>query len=146
MHHGPISRPTSLSGYLEIMARAMFAGGISWRVVEAKWDGIREAFLGFDVEKVAAMTAADVDRLSQDTRVIRNRKKIAAIVDNAAKMLALDKAQGGFAGYLAVQGDFKETIADLKHDFSFMGDTTAHIFLAMVGEPVPVWEDCKRPK
>ena len=141
MQHGPATKPTSLSGYLENMARAMFAGGISWKVVEAKWSGMREAFLGFDVEKVAAMTHDDVDRLSADTRVIRNRRKIEGVVDNAAKMLALDKAPGGFAGYLRQHGDFKETVADLKHDFSFLGDTTAYFFLAMVDEPVPPHEE-----
>jgi 3-methyladenine DNA glycosylase Tag len=146
MQHGPVSRPTSLSGYLENMARAMFAGGISWKVVEAKWTGMREAFLDFDVEKVAAMTPEDIARLSADTRVIRNRRKIEGVVDNAARMLELDKAPGGFAGYLGQHGNFKETVADLKHDFSFLGDTTAYFFLAMVDEPVPPHEEYVRPK
>jgi 3-methyladenine DNA glycosylase Tag len=138
--HG--TKPTALSGYLEAMVRSIFTAGINWKVVEAKWSGIREAFGGFDVEKVAALTPADVERLAGDTRVIRNRRKIEAIVDNAAKMLELDKAPGGFAGYLRLHGDYKETIADLKHDFSFLGDSTAYFFLAMVGEPVPSPEEC----
>ena len=140
--HG--SKPTSLAGYLEAMVRSIFTAGISWKVVEAKFEGIREAFEGFDVETVAAMTPADIDRLAGDTRVIRNRRKIEAIVDNAAKMLELDKAPGGFSGYLRSHGDYKETIADLKHDFSFLGDSTAYFFLAMVGEPVPPMEECGR--
>ena len=135
--HGPGTRPTSLSGYLEAMARAIFTAGISWKVVAAKWDGIREAFADFDVDTVAGLTADDVDRLSSDTRVIRNRRKIEALIENAAKMLELDKTPGGFQGYLASHGDYQETVADLKHDFRFMGDSTAYFFLAMVDEPVP---------
>ena len=142
MHDWHGSKPTALSGYLEAMVRSIFTAGINWKVVEAKWSGIREAFEGFDVERVAAFTPADVDRLANDARVIRNRRKIEAIVDNAAKMLELDKARGGFAGYLRSHGDYKETIADLKHDFSFLGDSTAYFFLAMVDEPVPSPEEC----
>jgi 3-methyladenine DNA glycosylase Tag len=131
-----------LAGYLEAMSRAIFTAGISWKVVEAKWDGIKDAFARFDVETVAAMTPADVDRLASDPRVIRNRRKIEAIIDNAARMLELDKAPGGFAGYLRSGGSHKETVADLKHDFGFLGDSTAYFFLAMVAEPVPSWEEC----
>ncbi len=136
------NKPTALSGYLEAMVRSIFTAGISWKVVEAKWDGIREAFSGFDVGRVAALTPADVDRLASDTRVIRNRRKIEATVENAAKMLELDKAPGGFVGYLHARGDYKETIANLKHDFGFMGDSTAYFFLVMVDEPVPSPEEC----
>lgn len=139
--HGHGSKPASLAGYLEAMTRAILTAGISWTVVESKWEGIRGAFEGFDVEKVAAFTSADIDRLMADTRVIRNRRKLKAIVDNANRLIALDKGPGGLAGYLRSHGDYKETVADLKHDFSFLGDSTAHMFLVMVGEPVPSWEE-----
>ena len=47
-------QPTSLSDYLEIMTKAVFQSGISWRVVEAKWPGIKEAFKDFDTDVVPA--------------------------------------------------------------------------------------------
>ena len=135
-------KPTSLDGYLEFMSMVMFTAGISHKVVEAKWDGIREALAGFDVHKVAAMTPDDVDTLSGDRRLIRNRKKIEAIVENANALLELDKAPGGFAGYLASRGGFEAQVADLRRNFRFLGPSSAHIFLAMVGEPVPQSDDC----
>lgn len=138
--HG--TKPTSLAGYLEAMSFAIFTAGINWKVVDAKWDGIREAFAGFDVETVAAMSPADVDRLAEDRRVIRNRRKIEGIIDNAGRLLELDKASGGFAGYLSSHRDFDETVADLKRNFRFIGDSSAYYFLAAVGEPVPGWEQC----
>ena len=63
------TRPPDLSGYLEAITRAVFQGGISWRVVEAKWDGIRDAFAGFDPRVVAELDARDIDRLMVDPRV-----------------------------------------------------------------------------
>ena len=79
------TRPASLAGYLEAFSRPVFSTGMSWKVINAKWDGIREAFDDFDPERVAAMTTDDVERLVGDTRVIRNRKKIEATIHNAAR-------------------------------------------------------------
>ena len=138
--HG--SRPASLAGYLEAMSFAIFTAGINWKVVDAKWEGIREAFAGFDVENVAAMSPADVERLAGDRRVIRNHRKLEAIVDNAGRLLELDKTPGGFAGNLGSHRDLEATIADLKRNFKFLGDSSAYYFLAAVGEPVPPSEKC----
>lgn len=138
--HG--SKPSSLAGYLEAMSFAIFTAGINWKVVDAKWEGIRKAFAGFDVETVAAMSPGDVDRLAGDPRMIRNRRKIEAIVDNAGRMLELDQARGGFGGYLGSHGGFEGILADLKKNFGFLGDSSAYYFLAAVGEPVPPREQC----
>ncbi len=51
--HRQSTAPKDLSGYLDALARVMFQTGISWRVVDSKWPGIREAFNGFDVARVA---------------------------------------------------------------------------------------------
>ena len=88
-----------LGDYLEIMSKAVFQSGISWRVVESKWPGIKEAFKGFDAEAVAGLSEPDLDELAQDTRVIRNRRKLSAIVSNAQRMIALDQERGGFEKY-----------------------------------------------
>jgi 3-methyladenine DNA glycosylase Tag len=140
MQHGDFTKPTSASGYLGAMTRIIMTSGINWHVVDSKWEGIREAFAGFDVDKVAHMTTEDVERLMADPRIIRNRRKIDAIIDNAGKIAELDKSFGGFDKYLKAQGTYEKTAAALKRDFSFMGDSTAYFFLAMVGEPVPDWE------
>jgi DNA-3-methyladenine glycosylase I len=140
MQHGDFTKPTSASGYLEAMTRIIMTSGINWRVVDAKWEGIRDAFAGFDLEKVANMTAEDVERLMADPRVIRNRRKIEATIDNAGKIAEVDRSHGSFDKYLEAQGGYEKTAAALKRDFSFMGDSTAYFFLAIVGYPVPDWE------
>ena len=131
----------SLNDYLEVMSKAVFQSGMSWKVVEAKWDGIREAFRGFDVRKVADLNAFDIEELAKDTRVIRNRRKLEATVSNAQSMLALDEEYGGFQKYLRSQGDFDGTLQALKKDFKYMGPTGVYFFLYVVGEKVPPHEE-----
>src|SRR5436190_1675631 len=134
-------RPKALGDYLEVMTKAVFQSGLSWQVVEAKWDGFREAFEGFDAEKVAGFTPEDVDRLAQDTRIVRNRRKIQATVDNAVEMMALDREHKGFRNFLRSQGSFEETVTALKRHFGFLGDSGSYYFLYVVGEKVPSHED-----
>ena len=133
-------KPKTLGDYLEVMTKAVFQSGMSWQVIEAKWDGFREAFERFDAERVARFTPADVDRLAGDTRIVRNRRKIEATVDNAIEMVELDREHGGFRKYLRSHGSFDETVADLKRRFRFMGDTGSYYFLYVVGEKVPSHE------
>jgi DNA-3-methyladenine glycosylase I len=83
-------RPVRLGDYLEVMTKAVFQSGISWKVIESKWDGFREAFSGFDPDRIADLTAPEVDRLAEDTRIVRNRRKIEATIHNAETMLELD--------------------------------------------------------
>ena len=133
----PQIKPTSLDDYLEVMSKAVFQSGMSWKVVEAKWEGTREAFDNFDVAKVAAYDEKVLDDLSKDTRVIRNYRKLAAIVSNAQKMIALDQEHGSFQKYLRSQDDFDATLTMIRKDFKFMGPTGIYFFLWVVGEEVP---------
>ncbi|MFL5799401.1 MAG: DNA-3-methyladenine glycosylase I [Actinomycetota bacterium] len=134
-------RPKGLADYLEVTTKAAFQSGISWRVIEAKWDGFREAFFGFDPERVASLEPPDVDRLAEDTRIVRNRAKIEATVHNARIMLDLDREFGGFRKYLRSFGDFHALVKDMRKRFKFLGDTGSYFMLYVVGEQVPPHED-----
>lgn len=122
------------------MARVMFQTGISWRVVESKWPDIRAAFGGFNPARVAKLTDKDIDRLMEDARVIRNRRKLEAISSNAGRMLELDAEYKGFQHYLDSLGDFDATKKALHKQFAFMGETGTWYFLWMVGRKVPEHE------
>src|SRR4030081_51376 len=76
------------SALFEALTLGVFEAGLSWSIVFGKREAFRKAFRGFDVSKVAAMTARDVDRLVQDASIIRNRGKINASVDNARAMMS----------------------------------------------------------
>jgi Methyladenine glycosylase len=141
MKGSPPARPKDLAGYLEALSRPVFQAGISWRVIDAKWDGIREGFKNFDPPSVAAFGPADVDRLLADPRMVRSRPKIEAIIDNAQTMIELDAEPGGFRRYLRSRGDFNATVADLKRQFRYIGDSGAYYFLHLVGESVPSHEE-----
>jgi hypothetical protein len=134
-------KPKRLNDYLEVMTKAAFQSGISWRVIESKWSGFKEAFFDFDPVKVADLDPPDVDRLAEDTRIVRNRKKIEATVHNAQTMLDLEREHGSFKKYLKSNGGFDSTAADMRKRFKFLGDTGIYYFLWVVGEPVPPHEE-----
>ena len=137
----PQRKPDDLAGYLEALSRPVFAAGISWRVTEAKWDGICDGFAGFAPEVVAGYGPDDIGRLLADPRVIRSKAKIEATIDNAQAVLELDAEHGGFDRYLRSHGGFDETVADLKRQFRFIGDSGAYHFLWSVGEPTPPYDE-----
>jgi DNA-3-methyladenine glycosylase I len=145
-HHAPKQiTPKTPGDYLEAMSRPVFQTGIGWRVVDTKWPGIREAFKGFDINKVARMGEPDVDKLVQDKRVIRNRRKIEAIIENANHIAQLDRDYGSFRKYLRSHDDFEALVKDLRKRFKFLGDMGAYLFLYTVREKVPSWEEwCNR--
>ncbi|PDO89134.1 DNA-3-methyladenine glycosylase I [Kosakonia pseudosacchari] len=67
--------------------------GLSWITVLKKRENYRKAFHQFEPERVAAMTAEEVEILLQDAGIIRHRGKIEAIIGNARAYLAM--AQNG---------------------------------------------------
>jgi 8-hydroxy-5-deazaflavin:NADPH oxidoreductase len=115
--------PDDPAFFLEHLSRSVFEAGISWRVVEAKWDGIREAFHGFDPAQVAAMPPAEIAAVENDSRVIRNKAKIRATVENAREVLAILDEYGSIRGYLASFSDAAAAAADMRRRFKFLGDT-----------------------
>ncbi len=134
-------KPTKLADYLEIMSRSAFQAGISWRVVESKWAGIKVAFHDFDPARIAKFTVKDIDALMDDARVIRNRRKIEAIVSNAQRLIELDQKSGGFKKYLRSFDKYDDLAKDLKKQFKFLGDTGTYMFLWTIGEKVPSHEE-----
>lgn len=66
-----------------------FQSGLSWLVILRKRPAFRTAFAGFSLERVAAFTAADVQRLLADASIVRNRAKIEAAIGNARAALDL---------------------------------------------------------
>ena len=67
----------------ERMSLEAFQSGLSWLIILRKRDNFRRAFSGFDIEKVAGYTDADVQRLMADQGIVRNRSKIEATIANA---------------------------------------------------------------
>lgn len=85
----PVHGDTAL---FERLALEGFQSGLSWITVLRKRPAFREVFAGFDPVAVAAFGEPDVERLLGDARIIRNRQKITATIDNARALLALQES------------------------------------------------------
>jgi DNA-3-methyladenine glycosylase I len=74
--------------------------GLSWYTVLRKRDAYREAFAGFEPDKVARFDKRHIERLLSNQGIIRNRLKILAAVNNAKKFVAVQDQFGGFDAYI----------------------------------------------
>ncbi len=82
--------------------------GLSWITVLKKREAMREAYCGFNPEKVAAFTEEDKRRLMSNPNIIRNGRKIDAAVCNAKRFLEIQKEFGSFDRYIWGFTDYKQ--------------------------------------
>lgn len=127
--------------YLEIMTRAAFQAGLSWKQIDSKWENFRKAFHNFDCQKVSSMTDDDVERLAQDEGIIRSRAKIQGTIDNARTLLELESAHGSIRNYLRSFETYRDVSADLRKRFKHLGELSIYYLLFLVGEEVPPFEE-----
>ncbi len=80
--------------YYERLTFESFQSGLSWLIVMRKRPAFRQAFAGFDPERVAAFDDTDVQRLLTDPGIIRNRQKILATITNARALRELREREG----------------------------------------------------
>ncbi|HWR83757.1 MAG TPA: DNA-3-methyladenine glycosylase I [Candidatus Deferrimicrobium sp.] len=74
--------------------------GLSWEIVLRKRETYRKAFHNFDPHRIARYTARDLQRLLNDSGIIRNRAKIAATIENARYFLKVQEEFGSFDAYI----------------------------------------------
>jgi len=145
----PVAEDTRL---FEKICLEGFQSGLSWYTILSKRENFREAFHGFDIEKVAAMGEADVERQVQNAGIIRHRGKIKSTINNARRAIDLIEEKGSLAKHFwsYEPKDHKPplTIADVpattevstaiskdlkKRGWSFVGPTTAYAFMQAMG-------------
>ena len=88
--------------------------GLSWRTVLHRRGGYRDAFAGFEIERIAEFGASDIEELLTDPGIIRNRQKVESTVTNARAALEVINQEGSldaflwsFAGGKSVRNAFK---------------------------------------
>lgn len=74
--------------------------GLSWITILRRRENYRKAFADFEVEKVAAFTEQDVERLMADAGIIRNKLKVNAAISNAKLFIEIQKEFGSFSNYM----------------------------------------------
>jgi 3-methyladenine DNA glycosylase Tag len=135
-----IEHPSSAQVF-EIITRAVFQAGVKWSQIAEQWDAYRDAFGEFDIVRVAAYDALDVERVLARPGILRVGKKVKATVNNAQVLLALERERGGFHNYVAAFPDYATLAKDMKKRFAGVGDMNVWYVLFRCGEPVPRFED-----
>jgi DNA-3-methyladenine glycosylase I len=136
--------PRTDQEYFALLSRAVFSAGLGPKVVESRWQEMGHAFYDFDPAHVRDMDEQDVARLLSDPGVIRNRRKIEAVIKNAGTFLeqveGIDgRGAGGeppFHTYLVELGagrDLDVAADGLAQVFAHLGRTSALFFLFSAG-------------
>ncbi len=118
----------------EKLCLEIFQAGLSWRTVLGKREALRRCFLGFNVRWVARMSHEDVERLMRDESIIRNRRKIEAVMENARLHAVQFAEEGSFVRYVYSFSSGRKLSKDLKkRGYRFIGETICESFLMSVG-------------
>jgi len=142
-----------------------FQSGLSWLTILRKREAFREAFAGFEVERVARMGERDVQRLLGNAGIVRHRGKIESTINNAKRARELADEHGSLAAFfwrhepgadarpkkltrdlLSTMATSPESIAlakDLKRrGWTFVGPTTVYAFMQAMGLVNDHLHDC----
>ena len=139
--------------------------GLSWDTILKRREGYRQAFDGFDPEKIARYQQKDINRLLKDTRIIRNKLKINSAIQNSKAYLAMEEDGESLSKWLWNRVDGKpiinhwKTLAEIpastelsenisrelkKKGFTFVGPTIIYAFLQAAGFVNDHLVDCWR--
>jgi DNA-3-methyladenine glycosylase I len=136
-------RPTTEEQWFEFVVLETFQAGLSWKTILHKRPAFRQAFHQFSIDSVAQYTEEDVQRLMQNTGIVRNRKKIEAAVHNARIARELQKEHRSLGAYLTSLADTPDLMSGLQKTFRFVGRTTAESIAFATGLIAPEHEtDC----
>ena len=149
--------------HFELICLEGAQAGLSWETILRKREGYREVFHGFEPERVAAMSDAELDRAATNPAIVRHRGKIESVRRNARAFLALAEAEGGFdpwvwsfAGGAPIVGRWAslsevptacaESTALSKvlrrAGFGFVGPTTMMAYMQAAGLRDDHWDGC----
>ena len=122
--------------YLSVMCRRIFRAGLTHKLVDRRWPAFEIAFDDFDLEAVGALSDDDLRRLATDEQLIRHRKKIFAVRDNARAMRQIVDEYGRFGVWLAdwPEDEIVELWLELRRRFTQLGGQSAPSFLRMCGK------------
>ncbi len=120
---------------LSTIAQRVFSAGFVWSVIENKWPGFEEAFLGFEPKRLLFQPDDFWYDLASDKRIVRNPQKIKSVKENAAFVERMSKEHGGFGKFLSrwPKDDQIGLTAYLGKHGSRLGGNTGQYFLRWIG-------------
>ncbi|MBE4947925.1 DNA-3-methyladenine glycosylase I [Chryseobacterium culicis] len=109
--------------------------GLSWETVLKKEESFRKAYHDFNIQKIAAYTEEDRERLLSDPGIIRNKLKVNAAIENARTVITLQKEFGSFEKWLEHHHPMtlQEWMKLFKKTFKFTGGEIVNEFLMSTG-------------
>jgi len=127
-----------------------FQSGLSWRTILTKRENFRRAFLEFDFYKIVDFNQQDIDRLLLDKGIVRNKRKIMAVLNNAQRAIEMVEKEGSLAAFLwryrtkpdQASSPQSLTTSELSHamakelklrGWQFVGPTTVFAFMQAMG-------------
>ncbi|MBR9872432.1 MAG: DNA-3-methyladenine glycosylase I [Gammaproteobacteria bacterium] len=121
--------------YLSEITRCIFKAGFVWRVIENKWPDFEAAFEGFVPAYWQQVPPEVLEKLAEDTRVVRNMQKIRTVPENARMIMEVAQDHGSFGQFLAEwpSEDQVGLLMYLKRNGARLGGNTAQYFLRRVG-------------
>ena len=147
--------PSHNDHYLfELLVLEFFQAGLSWYTILTKREAFKLAFDGFDVHKVSAFDTEKIERLMNNSGIVRHRLKIQAAIENAKCFIDIQNEFGSFSKYiwsftnektiisrpegfsnLPSKTELSDTLSkDLKkRGFKFMGSTVCYAYLQAIG-------------
>lgn len=141
----------------EILVLVNFQTGLSWEIMLKKREDFREAFDGFDVEKIADYNEKRIEELLENENIIRNRNKIKAVINNAQVFINIQEEYGSFYDYIKTftngeifhergltESELSRTmVKDLKKKgMKYLGPITMYSYLQTIGVINSHEEDC----
>lgn len=132
----------------EMLILESFQAGLSWECVLNKREDFKIAFDNFDIEKICNYNDKKIEKLLQNEKIIRNKLKIKASINNSKIFKNIQKEYGSFYNYLSTftknkiiyetdktTNELSDTISkDLqKRGMKFVGSTIIYSYLQAIG-------------
>ena len=144
--------PSYDDSYLfEMLILEIFQAGLSWITILKKREYFRKAFDNFDYKIISNYDNNKINELMNNSNIIRNRKKIESIINNANIFIEIQKEYDGFSNYIwkftnnkiiyNIDNEIKTTSKlsdqiskDLKsRGMKFVGSTIIYSYLQAIG-------------
>lgn len=135
----------------ELLLLEMFHTGLSWYLILCKREHFRQAFDGFNHHLISEYTQEKIDELLNNPKIIRNKLKILAAINNSKAFIKIQQEFGSFSNYIwhfsnkkiikNTDNQFRNRseLSDLisqdfkKRGFKFLGTITTYSYLQAIG-------------
>jgi len=119
--------------FFECLVRVIFNAGFKSTVITRKWPDIKNAFLDFNVSRVAQFSEDDFAALLNNQRIIRHQRKLRDCISNAQIMITISEEYGSFGEFLDEQKDNFDYLKQALMQFGSVGKALVYDFLKDIG-------------